>query len=256
MLFDTHAHYTNRKFDINRIGFLNGLSERNVGNMITVGTDITANQSLIEIIKEVPYLYGAVGIHPFMGQYPGEEALTWIREHILDEKIVAVGEIGLDFLPIHMETREWQLFFFEEQLKIAKEYNLPIIMHSVEALAETKELLHKVMGETCNGILHRCFYPYEICKTFVDIGFFIGIGGEITYDSFETMRDMVRQMPIEHLVIETDCPGVLPRQIKEGRNDSQNLKYVVEEIAKLKGMEVADVIAITEKNAKSIFKIS
>lgn len=253
MIFDTHAHYDDEAFDDDREQLLERMRNRGVEYIVNVGASMASCKSTIGLIRRFPYVYGALGIHPDEIAELTEEDYQWLGRNIYKPKIVAVGEIGLDY---HWnDNKEGQIKAFERQMDIAREAGLPIIVHSRDAAQDTYEVMKSSKADEIGGVVHCFSYTKEMAKQFMDMGFYLGIGGVITFSNAKKLREVVEYMPMEQMVIETDCPYLAPVPNRGKRNDSFNLPYVVSKIAEIKGISSDEVIDITNANAKMLYGI-
>ena len=184
-----------------------------------------------------------------------EETFSWLREQLKRPKIVAVGEIGLDYY-WDKEKRELQKEWFVRQLRLARELKKPVVIHSREAAADTMEILKAEVTDEIFYEMHCYSYSPEMAREYLKMGFYLGIGGVLTFKNAKKLKEVAEEAPIEKLLLETDCPYLAPVPNRGKRNDSRNIRYVAEELAKIKGMTTEEVIRITEKNAKRFYRIS
>lgn len=255
MIFDTHSHYDDGAFDDDRESLLKGLEEKGVGIVVTVGADIATSQRAIDLAETYEHVYAAIGVHPNEVGGMEEKAIQWLREHSSEGKVVAIGEIGLDYYWKEPEP-ELQKIWFQEQIALAREVKLPIIFHSREAAEDTMRIIQDTKAYECGGVIHCYSYSKEMAREYVKMGYFIGVGGVVTFKNGRKLKETVEAIPIENIVLETDCPYLAPEPNRGKRNDSSNLIYVAEEIARLKGMTAEEVIEITEKNARRLYRLA
>lgn len=248
---DSHAHYLSGRFARDRDVLLNSLFKNNLEYIIECGTNTKSNQQVIELCHKYKNIYGVIGYFPMDVQ---ELEDSQVRENFLEQlkegKILAIGEIGLDYY--HKGDKELQKKWFKEQLKMAKSLNLPICIHSRDAEEDTLAIL-KNNGKT-NGVIHCYSYGVKTMKELVKLGYYFGVGGTCTYLSNKDLREAIRQMPLDRIVLETDCPYLTPQPVRGQRNDSSYIKYVIEEIAKLKNTTVENVVNQTNKNVRTVYK--
>lgn len=254
MIFDTHSHYDDSAFDKDREALLTGLPSKGIGTVVSVGADIGSSKAALALAQTYEHVYAAVGVHPSETGDLKEQDLDWLRSQAQKKKVVAIGEIGLDY---HWDepAPDVQKIWFERQIELAKELKLPVIYHSREAASDTMEMIRKTNARECGGVIHCYSYSWEMAMEYVKMGFYIGIGGVVTFKNARKLKEVVRKVPMEHLVLETDCPYLAPEPHRGKRNDSSLLDYVVEEVAALKQIEREKVIEITEKNAKQLYRI-
>ncbi len=255
MIFDTHAHYDDSAFDEDRDTLLASLQSQEVGTVVNSGASLKGCRRTIELTEQYPFIYGALGVHPDEVGELNEETFTWLREQLKRPKIVAVGEIGLDYY-WDKEKRELQKEWFVRQLRLARELKKPVVIHSREAAADTMEILKAEVTDEIFYEMHCYSYSPEMAREYLKMGFYLGIGGVLTFKNAKKLKEVAEEAPIEKLLLETDCPYLAPVPNRGKRNDSRNIRYVAEELAKIKGMTTEEVIRITEKNAKRFYRIS
>lgn len=255
MIFDTHAHYDDEAFDEDRDEVLTSLRKRGVGIVVNVGASMEGSRRSVSLSEEYEFVYSAVGVHPDEVGELREEDMEWMREQLQKPKVVAVGEIGLDYY-WDKEGHDLQKKWFLRQLKLAKELKKPVIIHSREAAADTMELLKANYHGEMPMVMHCYSYSPEMAAEYLKMGFYLGIGGVLTFKNAKKLKEVVEIAPIERLLLETDCPYLAPVPNRGKRNDSTNIHYVAEELARLKGMTSEEVIRITEENARRFYRIS
>ena len=258
MIFDTHTHYDDSRFDIDREALLLGMNEANVGAIVNVGASIQGAKDSVAMAKQYPFVYAAVGVHPDCAKDLNEEEFEVLRVLAKEEKVVAIGEIGLDYYWDSTE-REVQKYWFLRQLALAEEVKLPIVIHSREAAQDTYEILkqeYEKRGTPFCGVIHCFSYSLEVAQQFVHMGFFIGIGGVATFKNGRKLKEVIEGIPLEFLVLETDCPYLAPEPFRGKRNSSEKLSYVVSAIATIKGITEEEVEKVTWENAKKLYQIT
>lgn len=254
MIFDTHAHYDDEKFDEDRDELLKSLADAGVGTVVDAASTIDSCHQIIELIDKYPFLYGTLGIHPSECKDMTEDDLDWIRQQLKNPKIVAIGEIGLDYYwpePDHDIQKKW----FEKQLELAKETDMPIVIHSRDAAEDTLNMIKMAQLPPKTVDIHCFSYSKEIAREYLNMGYYLGVGGVVTFKNAKKLKEVVEYAPIENILLETDCPYLAPEPNRGKRNSSLNLEYVVDKIAELKNMDREDVISITEKNAQDFYRI-
>lgn len=257
MIIDTHAHYDDEAFDEDREAVLLSLKEAGVGLVVNIGASMASSERTVALTKQYPFVYGAVGVHPDSTSELDEEKFERLRTLASEEKIVAIGEIGLDYY-WDSSPREVQKYWFERQLSLALSCDLPVVIHSREATQDTLDLMKKTYKESAgklHGVIHCFSSGPEVAKEYTEMGFFIGVGGVVTFKNGKKMKEVVAAIPFEKLVIETDCPYLAPVPNRGKRNYSGYLPYVVEEIAAIRGVSAEEVIAQTEKNARALYRL-
>lgn len=252
LIFDTHSHYDDRAFDGDREELLLSLPEKGIGTVVNVGADMETSRQALQLAEKYDFVYAALGVHPSEVAELTESDMDWICQHAAQKKVVAIGEFGLDYHweePAPQLQRKW----FLRQIELAKEVHLPIIIHSRDAAAETMEILTREKAYECGGVIHCYSYSPEQAKEYVDMGFYIGIGGVVTFKNAKKCVRTVEEIPLENIVLETDCPYMAPEPNRGKRNDSSQLIYVAEKIAALKGTTTEEVVRITEENARKMY---
>ena len=251
MIFDSHAHYDLEQFDEDRDELLSSMGEHQVGAIVNVGSDWDSVAETVALAEKYPHVYAAVGIHPDEVGILDEERFAFLKEQCQRDKVVAVGEIGLDYYWDH-ESHDVQKKWFIRQLELARELDLPVSIHSREAAADTMEIM-KTHGRGLRGVIHCFSYSLEQAREYIKMGYHIGVGGVVTFKNGRKLKEIVTEIPLERILLETDSPYLAPEPFRGKRNDSSYLTYVAEEIANLKGITCAEVIAQTEKNARELF---
>lgn len=255
MIFESHAHYEDKAFDEDRDCLLNSFKKNGIGIVVNVSSSLETIEKTIALIKQYPFMYGAVGVHPEECAPLNQEKMVYIRDMAKQEKVVAIGEIGLDYYWDEPE-RSIQKKWFEAQIELAREVKLPMIIHSRDAAKDTLDIMKTHKSEEIGGVIHCFSYEKEMTKEYLDMGFYLGIGGVLTFKNARKLKEVVEYVPMDRILIETDCPYLAPEPNRGTRNSSLNLPYVVDKIAKLKGLDYDEVIAITEKNAKTMYQIT
>lgn len=199
-------------------------------------------------------MYAAVGVHPDEVGALNEETFARMKELFAKPKVVAVGEIGLDYYWDN-EAHDLQKKWFIRQLELARELDLPVLIHSREAAADTMEIM-KQYGQGLNGVIHCYSYSKEMAREYVDMGYYIGVGGVVTFKNARKLKETVEEIPLSSILLETDCPYLAPEPNRGKRNSSLNLIYVAEKIAEIKGVTCEEVIAQTEANARKMYRLS
>jgi len=252
MIFDTHAHYDDEAFDEDRDLLLQNLKSAGIESVINVGASIRSTKNTLELMGKYPFLYGAVGVHPSETEELNEPLMTWLEEAAKKPKVVAIGEIGLDY---HWEEpgKEIQKHWFIRQLQLARKVSLPVVIHSRDAAKDTLDLMKDQKAGDMGGVIHCFSYGVELAREYLNMGFYLGIGGVVTFTNAKKLKEVVAYMPMDRILLETDCPYLAPVPNRGKRNSSLNLPYVVKAISELKGISEEEVIAVTDRNAKKLF---
>lgn len=254
LIFDTHAHYDDEAFDEDREELLNGLKEQGVGCVINVGASIESTKRTIELMNKYPFIYGALGVHPSDTGELTEADMQWLKEQFQNPKAVAVGEIGLDYYWDEPE-RSIQQKWFERQLELAKEVKKPVSIHSREAANDTLSIMKNAHAEEIGGVIHCFSYGKEMAREFLNLDFYFGIGGVLTFNNGKKLKEAAAYIPMDKILLETDCPYLAPVPYRGKRNNSTYLTYVVQELAQIKGLSEEEVIRITRENGEKLFHI-
>ena len=254
MIIETHAHYDDGAFDEDRESLIESLPGQGIGRVINVGASMPTTRNSIELAKRYPFIYAAVGVHPDDAPQMTEADLSELRSYCSYEKTVAVGEIGLDYYwHKEEEHRKKQQYYFRRQLAIAREEKLPFIIHSREAAKDTFDILTEEKAGEIGGVVHCYSYSAELAREYIKMGLYIGIGGVVTFKNAKKLKEVAAEIPLDHILLETDSPYMAPTPFRGKRNCSLYLPYVAKEIAALKGITPEEVITATEKNARKLF---
>lgn len=254
MIFDSHAHYDDEAFDEDRESLLGSMQENGIGYIVNVGASIRGVEETVKLTKSYPFIYGAVGIHPDDTGDLNEERMTWLEQLCGEEKIVAVGEIGLDYY-WDKESRELQKEWFARQLALSKKTGLPVIIHSRDAAQDTIDIMKAEHAGSTGGVIHCFSNSREMARDYVNMGYYIGIGGVVTFKNARVMKEVAEYVPLEQILIETDCPYLAPDPNRGKRNSSLFLPYIIEEIARIKGVSKELVEEKTCENALKMYRI-
>ncbi len=252
MIFDSHAHYDDSKFDEDREALIASLPANGIGYVVNAGSSVESLRAIMDMADKYDHMYGALGIHPCDIEGLTDNDMDWIRQQSSHNKIVAIGEIGLDYY-WEEENKENQIKWFEEQLALAGELKLPQIIHSREADLATQEILKSHKNDFHGGVIHCYSYSKESAGIYLNMGYYLGIGGVITFNNARKIKEVVEYAPMDRILLETDCPYLAPVPYRGKRNSSLYLEYVVEEIARIKNVSQQEVIDITCENAKRMF---
>ena len=254
-IIDTHAHYDDKAFDEDRDVLLESMRNQGIGIVVNIGSSMESTRQTLALTKQYDFVYGAAGVHPSDTKELEDAALyEELKEIAKEEKIVAIGEIGLDYYWDEPE-REIQKRHFERQMELARELRKPVVIHSREAAADTLNMRRLLHGEEIGGIIHCFSYGKEMAREYLNMGYYLGIGGVVTFQNAKKLKEVVEYMPLERLVLETDSPYLSPVPFRGKRNSSLNLPYVVEKIAEIKKISKEQVIEASFKNACEVYKI-
>jgi TatD DNase family protein len=251
--FDTHAHYNDEKFNEDREEMIKLAYKENITRIVNVGYSVQGSKESIKIANEHDFIYATVGIHPGEITENFEEDIKQIEELAKNRKVVAIGEIGLDYY-WNKENKEEQKSAFVKQIELANKMNLPIVIHNRDAMYDTLDIIKSTI---CNkkGILHCCPLNVDLVKQALNLGYYISFAGPITFKNSKNVEEVLEIIPMDKLLIETDSPYLSPEPFRGTRNNPINVKYIAERIASVKNLSIQEIAKITYENAKKIYNI-
>lgn len=252
MIFETHAHYDDEQYNEDREELLEQLPSQGIEYVVNIGASIETSKKSLDLANQYSYIYAAIGVHPNEVEELNEEKIMWLKESAKNSKVVAIGEIGLDYYWKEPD-RQIQKIWFDRQMSLAKELKLPIVVHSRDAVKDTIDMMRAANARDIGGVVHCYSYSLESAKLFLDMGFYLGIGGVITFQNAKKLKEVVEYTPIERIVLETDCPYLAPVPNRGKRNSSLNIPYIIQEIGKIKNLDYDEVTQITNQNAKKMY---
>lgn len=252
MIFDTHAHYDHSAFDEDRDVLLASLPGAGIGRIVNVGASIKTSKESLKLAGKYPFFYAAVGVHPSESGELTESDMLCLEGLSRQEKVVAVGEIGLDYYWKEPEA-SLQKHWFVRQLDLARKMGLPVIIHSREAAKDTLDVMKAEKAGDMGGVIHCFSYSREIAREYLNMGFFLGIGGVSTFQNARHIKEVIDYAPLECLVLETDCPYLAPAPYRGKRNSSLHLPLVMQAVARIKGVEEEQVEEQTWENGNRLF---
>lgn len=252
MIFDTHAHYDDEQFNEDRESLLLGMKGKGVGRIVNVGASMQMSKDSIALAEKYPFVYAAVGVHPESIEEVNESNIKLLEEMSKHPKCVAIGEIGLDY---HYEgfDASAQKNAFEMQIDLADRTKMPIIVHSRDAAKDTYDIMKSTKAKDLKGVVHCFSYSLEEAKKYLEWDYYIGVGGVLTFKNGRKLREVVENISIDRIVLETDCPYLCP--VRGSRNDSSYIRDVVEILAQIKGMSAEEVISATYANACRLYNM-
>lgn len=265
-IFDTHAHYDDEAFDADRDELLGSMEENGVVRIVNAGASLAATRNTLALTEKYPFVYGAAGVHPDEIDELNEESFAELAELARKQKMAAIGEIGLDYYvpPFIRDNpeqaadyknaaqKEKQQKWFIRQLDLARQLGKPVVIHSREAAQDTLDIVKREAADLCCDI--HCFsYGVELAREYLERGHYLGIGGVVTFKNSRKMKEVVAYMPLDRILLETDCPYLAPAPNRGRRNSSLNLPYVVSAIAQIKGVSEETVIETTCENAMHFY---
>lgn len=251
--FDSHCHFNDEKFDKDRDEIIKKIYKDGITKMVCIGYNIESSKSAINICKNYDYMYATAGISPNDINGLDLSSIDKIGEIAKNEKIVAIGEIGLDYY-WNKENKEIQKQFFIKQIELADELSLPIVIHCRDAVMDILDILKNKINPRKRGIFHCCILNKEFIKEAVKLGFYISFSGNVTFKSAKP-NDAINEVPPGKILIETDSPYLTPEPFRGCRNDSRNVKFVAQKIAEIKNMSIEEIAKITYENARKIYEI-
>ncbi len=254
LIFDTHSHYDDSAYDDDRDELLSSMKAGGVGYIVDISASIQDMQHILELTQRYDFMYAAAGLHPTEAPEFNDENFSAVTEMLHHEKVMAVGEIGLDY---HYEdtNKTLQKEWFAAQIALAKQEKCPIVVHSREAAADTLDMIKSEGARDVGGVIHCFSYEKEMARLYLDMGFYIGIGGVLTFKNARKLVEVVQYMPMEQMLLETDCPYLAPVPHRGERNDSTMIRYVVDKIAEIKGIDRQKIISTTTANARKMYRI-
>ena len=261
--FDSHAHLDDERFNVDREEIIGKIKEAGITKFVTAGYSIEGSKKGLELSKKYDDIYTTCGISP--NDIPQTEEELWkdihnikalVEKNLESKKLVAIGEIGLDYhWEKDLQRREWQKQAFIKQIEIANTYDLPIVIHTREAVMDTIEIL-KQNSVKKKGIFHCCPFNRELVKEALKLGFYISFAGPVTFKNAKNANEIIEMVPNNKMLIETDSPYLAPEPVRGTRNDPRNVKFIAQKIADVKGMTLEEIAQITYDNAKKIFAIN
>ncbi len=253
MIFESHAHYDASHFDEDREALLQAMPENGVGTIVNICADWDSVTEVVQMAQRYPFMYAAVGLHPDEVGDLDEERFSFLKQQCMKEKVVAVGEIGLDYYWDN-ESHDVQKKWFIKQLEMARELDLSVVIHSRDAAEDTLKIM-KEHAQGLRGVIHCFSYSKELAEEYVKMGFHIGVGGVVTFKNGKKLKEVAQAVPLERILLETDCPYLAPEPYRGKRNSSLYIPHIAQAIADIKGITYEEVVAQTEQNGKDLFGI-
>lgn len=250
-IFDSHAHYDDERFESDRHELLSSFPEKGVSGVICCGVDVPTSEFSVQLSKKYDFIYSAVGFHPLDHRDFYDGAFEDIKKLAADEKCVAIGEVGLDY-HYEKDSRDIQLKLLEEQLILANELSLPVIIHDREAHEDTLNLLKK---HKPRGVVHCFSGSVEVAREVLKLGMYIGLGGAVTFKNAVKPCEVAKIVPDDRLLVETDAPYMTPVPFRGQRCTSLHIPYTAEKLAELRGMTAQEILDMTDRNSRTLFRI-
>lgn len=255
MIFETHAHYDDEKFNDDRDVLIGSFPRNGIEYVVNIGSSVEGCVKTVELAKQYEFFYAALGVHPSEVQDITDGFFEWLAEEVrTNPKVKAVGEIGLDYYwqePEHVLQKVW----FERQIEMAKHLKKPIVIHSRDAAKDTYDIMSVLKCRETGGVIHCFSYSVEEAKKYLDMGFYIGIGGVVTFKNAKKLHEVTKYVPLDRILLETDSPYLAPEPNRGKRNSSLNLTYIAQRIAEIKKVSYEDVIEKTNENARRMYGI-
>ncbi|MCY7467518.1 TatD family hydrolase [Bacillus safensis] len=255
MLFDTHAHLNAEQYNEDLEQVIERAKSEKVEKIVVVGFDRPTITRAMELIEEYDFIYAAIGWHPVDAIDMTDEDLAWIKDLSQHEKVVAIGEMGLDYY-WDKSPKDVQKEVFRRQIALAKEVNLPIVIHNRDATEDVVTILKEEGAAEVGGIMHCFTGSLETAKACMEMNFYISFGGPVTFKNAKKPKEVVKEIPRDKLLIETDCPYLTPVPFRGKRNEPSYVKYIAEQIAELREISFEELAELTTKNAKKVFRIN
>lgn len=254
MLIDSHAHLDDERFDKDRDALIKSLKEDGIDLVINSGSDVASSIKSVSLSEQYENIYAAVGVHPHSAKEMEESTIEVLKSFTGREKVVAIGEIGLDYY-YDNSPRDIQRQKFIEQLNLAKEVDLPVIIHSRDAAQETFDILKEAQDGNLEGVIHCYSGSVDMALEYIKLGFYISLGGPVTFKNARVSKEVAKAVPIDKLLIETDSPYLTPEPNRGKRNEPAYVRYVAGTIAEIRGIPFEEIAIRTSENAKRLFRI-
>lgn len=256
MIFETHGHYDDERFDEDRDELLKECERQGIKFIMNIGSDMKSSRATVELANQYSHVYGAVGVHPSeVKDMTDKDIEALYQMAVNNKKIKAIGEIGLDYYYEDNPPKDIQAYWFQKQIALAEELSLPVVIHSRDAANDTMNIIKEMKTEKIGGVIHCYSYSTEQAKEYVKMGFYIGIGGVVTFQNSKKLKEVVKEIPLERLVLETDAPYLTPVPYRGKRNSALYIPYIAEEIARIKDVPVESVYDVTFENAAKLYRI-
>lgn len=254
MLVDSHAHLDDERFEEDRDNIIKSLNKNNVEIVLNPGADLKTSIAAVELAEKYGIIYAAVGCHPHDSKDMTEDIIEIFRKMAQHEKVLAIGEIGLDYYYDNSD-REVQRKWFREQVVLARELDMPYIVHDRDAHEDVLKIMKEERYEGSRGILHCYSGSLEMAREFIKMGFMISLGGPVTFKNSKTPKLVAAEIPLEYLLIETDSPYLAPEPFRGKRNEPAHVRFVAEEIARIRNISAEEVAERTNRNFRTLFGI-
>jgi len=255
MFIDSHAHLDDERFNLDRELLINNLKSNNIDLVLNISADLESSKASVELAERHENIYAVVGVHPHSAKDFTQEIYTDLKRLAENKKVLAIGEIGLDFY-YDNSPRDIQRQVFKQQLELAKEVNLPVVIHTRDAAKETFDIIKVAANEGIRGVIHAFSGSVEVAREYIKLGFYIAIGGPVTFKNSKVVKEVAKDIPLDRLLIETDCPYLTPEPYRGKRNEPMYVRYAAERIAEIRGISVEEVARVTSDNVHKLFGIN
>lgn len=255
MIFETHGHYDDKHFDEDRDALLQEFLQQGINLIVNIGADIESSKATVALTEKYPHVYGTVGVHPNEVGDMTDQNIDVLEKLAACEKILAIGEIGLDYYYEDNPSKEIQKHWFVKQLDLARKTELPVVIHSRDAAKDTLDIMKEQKASEIGGVVHCFSYGVEMAREYLNMGFFLGIGGVLTFQNGKKLKEVVEYAPLSSLVLETDSPYLCPVPFRGQRNTALNIPYIAKELAAIKGISEEEVYRVTYENGKRLYRM-
>lgn len=255
MIFETHGHYDDKKFDADRDVLLQEFLTQGIDRVMNIGADLQSSRATVALAEQYPHVYAAVGVHPSEVGTLTEQDMDELETLAHHEKVMAIGEIGLDYYYEDCPLKDVQKHWFVRQLELARKMELPVVIHSRDAAQDTLEVMKEQKAEEIGGVVHCFSYGTEMAREYLNMGFFLGIGGVLTFKNGKKLKEVVEYAPLSSLVLETDAPYLSPEPFRGERNQALRIPYIANTIAAIRNIPVEEVYRVTYENAKRLYRM-
>lgn len=254
MFIDTHAHLDFPKYDSDRDEVISRAREGGIDYIVNVGSTLEGSRRSVELSRKYEFIYHAIAIHPHYAGKVDKQGLKELEELASSSEVRAIGETGLDYCK-NLSSPEAQEELFRYCINLARKFNLPLIIHSRDSAEDTLRILKEENAHDLRGVLHCFSYPWSVAEKILEMGFYISVAGQLTFPTSSALRDTVKRIPVERMLLETDCPFLAPQKFRGKRNEPLYVKYIAEELSCIYGKSIEEIARITSQNAKELFKI-
>jgi len=251
---DSHVHLDDEKFDHDREALISSLYENGIELVLNPGSDLDTSKAAVGLADKYPFIFAAVGCHPHDSRLMNDDTMDAFRRLSENKKVLGIGEIGLDYYYDNSD-RETQKIWFREQIRLAKELDLPYIVHDRDAHEDVLKIMKEEHYSGTRGILHCYSSSVEMAKEFIKLGFYISLGGPVTFKKSKTPKHVAKEVPLDKLLIETDCPYLAPEPFRGKRNEPKHVKFVAEEIARIREVSTDLIAEKTKENFYRLFNL-